>query len=139
MGQYPQGGMAVENLDTRSLEVFDVHFTPDVFTPTTADRLYPVGTLLGRLTADATLTPYTTDDTPAGSGAIVGVLGSAVQASGVVAMPIRFITSGRVYEDLLLIDDTSPAVIITTAIKDELRAMGIDPVVNTELFKTDNQ
>jgi hypothetical protein len=137
--QYPMGGMDVSNLDVRAVEMFgDVTHVPGTFTPTTSARLYPKGTLLGRLT-DGNLTPYTTDNNPAGSGTFVGVLGSAVQATLLDAMEIRFIADGKVNFELLAIDDTSASQVITETIKDDMRRQGITPLDVRDLTKLDNQ
>lgn len=138
MGTVPLGGITITNNDIGSVELFDVVYgDPDVFTPTTSDRLYPKGLLLGRLTG-GTLTPFTTDDTPAGSGTFVGVLGSPAQATGLTPLNLTYIVSGQVRLGKLSIDDTSAAVVITDTIKDDMRRQGVIPLTTTELDQIDN-
>lgn len=137
MSDYPLGGSTITNNDIGSVDLFGTVYDADVFTPTTSARLYPAGLLLGRLTG-GTLTPYTTDDTPAGSGTFVGVLGSALQSTLVAAQNIRFIVAGQVDLSRLTIDDTSAATVITDTIKDDMRRQGVIPVTTTELDQIDN-
>jgi len=137
MSSYPLGGITITNNDIGSVELFDAVFDSDVFTPTTSARLYPAGLLLGRLT-DGTLTPYTTDNDPAGSGTFVGILASALQSTLVVAQNIRFLVAGQVRLGKLSIDDTSAATVITDTIKDTMRRQGLIPLLTTELDQIDN-
>jgi len=137
MSDYPLGGITITNNDIGSVELFDAVFDADVFTPTTSARLYPKGLLLGRLTG-GTLTPYTTDDTPGGSGTFVGILASDLQSTLVVAQNIRFLVAGQVRLGTLSIDDTSAATVITDTIKDTMRRQGLIPLLTTELDQIDN-
>jgi len=137
MSSYPTGGIEITNNDIGSVELFGAVFDADIFTPTTSGRLYPKGLLLGRLTA-GTLTPYTTDNDPAGSGTFVGVLASDLQATVLVAQNIRFLVAGQVRLGKLSIDDTSAATVITDTIKDDMRRQGVIPLTTTELDQIDN-
>ncbi|MEE9393696.1 MAG: hypothetical protein V3W41_14430 [Planctomycetota bacterium] len=137
MSSYPLGGSTITDNDRGAVELFDVVYDTDVFVPTTSARLYPAGTLLARLIADGKLTPFTTDNIPASSD-IVGVLGSDVQAALLAEVNLRYIVSGQVKLSKLSIDDTSASVVITDAIKDEMRQTGIIPLSSAEQSHFDN-
>ena len=137
MATYPGGGLDIQNNDVSSVDLFDTIYTSGTFTPTTSARLYPAGLMLGRLTG-GNLTPFTTDDTPGGSGTFVGVLGSAVQSTATDPVDLRFIASGQVRLGQLSIDDTSASEVITETIKDDMRRQGVIPLNTTELDSIDN-
>lgn len=147
MSSYPLGGLGIQNNDVGAVELFDTVFDNlGSFVPTTSDRLYPKGTVLARLTeSSATLTPYIfaaitglTDPSVNATMYPVAVLGSDVQATGVVAVPLRVIVSGQVRESKLT-QDGAPPTVLTDVDIDRLRQTGIIALTSLELSKLDNQ
>ncbi len=136
----PQGGMLVTNQDIGTVKRFGLQFDDGVFDPVAAATLYAEGTILGRVTADSKLRPYTGAATHgAGTNTPVGVLGTSLTSDGTPSDEnIRYIVAGGVKEEALIIDGADPGVGVTEAIKDLLRDMGIVPLSSTDLSQLDN-
>jgi len=121
-------------------KLWDLLFDDAVFDPPTADATDLEGTILGRVTADDKLRPYTAAATHgAGTNIPVGVLGTAVVANAVPDDEnIRYIVSGAVREGQLIIDGAAAGVGIDEALKDLLRQMGITPLSASDISLPDN-
>lgn len=136
----PQGGMVIQFTNIATPKLFDLVFDDAIFVPPVADDTDVAGTLLGRVTASGKLTPYTAAATHgAGSDVPVGVLGTAIVANGTPDDEnIRYIVSGQVREDQLVIDGGVAGAGITEALKDQLRDFGIIPLSAQDLSLPDN-
>lgn len=138
----PDGGMVRQETNIATVKRFDLDFDDAVFDPVLAAiTTYRAGMILGRVTADAKLRPYTAAATHGvGTGVPVGVLGSDVISDAVPTDEnIRYIVRGGVREDQLSIDTAGlPGVGITEAVKDLLRQTGITPLSAQDLSQLDN-
>lgn len=139
----PDGGMAVQNTNIATVKRFDLDFDDAVFDPPVAAiTTYRAGMILGRVTADSKLRPFTAAATHGvGTAVPVGVLGTAVVSDAVPTDEnIRYIVRGGVREDQLSIDTAGLAGVgITEAVKDLLRQTGITPLSAEDLSQLDNQ
>ncbi len=136
----PQGGMLIQFNNIATPKLWDLLFDDAVFAPPTADGTDLEGTILGRVTADSKLVPFTGAATHgAGSDIPVGVLGTEIVANAVPDDEnIRYIVSGAVREDQLIIDGGVAGAGITEALKDQLRNVGITPLSATDISLPDN-
>lgn len=138
----PQGGIEITNNDIGTPKRFRLEFDDAVFVPVIAAITTIVkGTILGRVTASAKLTPFTVAATHGvGSGVPVGVLGTDIISDAVPSDEnISYIVAGGVREEELVIDGAAPGAGVTEAIKDQLRDFSIIPLPAQDLSILDNQ
>jgi len=137
----PSGGMDIQFNDISTVKRFDLEFDTGVFDPVAGATLYAEGTILGRVTADSKLRPWTAAGTHgAGTAVMVGVLGTDRTSNAVPDDEnIEFIVAGGVYEGELIIDGAAKGAGITELIKDQLRReTNIIPLDATDLSLLDN-
>lgn len=124
----------ITNNQTRGIVIWDPVFEDEILIDA-GGATYAAGTLLGRITASAKLTKYTSG---AGDGSQipVAVLLNELVLPGATDVPCRPIISGRVRRNDLVAHGVGA---ITTAESDLLRDYGIIPLSTTQLAELDNQ
>lgn len=132
---FPGGGMGIQNNNIESVVQSDSKFLSAIFTPTTSGKLYPKGTILGRIAADSKLVPC---DQGAADGSEVpmGVTHLSIQSTLTNDMRIDYISSGGVNMGQLSFDDGDPVNELTV---DKLRHFNIVPRQVLANDKLDNQ
>lgn len=129
--------ITIENVDLGNVVLDSGVFRDDVITFAGADVLAE-GTILARTTATGKLGIYAIGGA-GGLGVPVAVLTYEVTATGAGDVPVRALVSGKVREELLIVDADGDGSNITPAILDQLRNVSIVPVSVTELNVLDNQ
>ncbi len=118
-----------------TIELFGVVYAEDTFDPQATDTTYAIGTILARITATGKLAECDLG----GAGGLeipVGVLGTELISDGVPTdIPFSFISGGQVDAAKLVFTNADP---VTTAVHDQLRDFGINPIQTSDLSKLDN-
>jgi hypothetical protein len=138
MGDYPQGGIGIQNNDIGSVELFGCTYAPFTFTPPGADTTYEKGLILARKVADDDLVPFV-EGAGDSTGVPIAVLGENVNSdSGPADVNLRAIIGGRVRAEKVYTLAGGVGVALSADVVDALRTMGIDPQNTLELANVDN-
>lgn len=134
MAQFPAGEQSQQDQDIGSVVLFGGQSLRAVFTPTTADRLYVAGVILGRIAASSKLIPCVL---AAGDGSEVpmGVTDLDIQSTGTDDIEIEFVSEGQVDRGKIFFDNADP---VTDLVVDQLRHFSIVPRNRIALDKFDN-